>query len=442
MPWQTRIAIGGGHVPWRLASLQRHQRRRKPGGAPHKRPACGSYRCALVELLLPLPLWLFLALQCVPAATAFASVLAAWRACCQPALLLLPAAGSLSVDIIPFAATQPEHVVPLYQSSSAFITAYGSRLAWSGSLAADILPAAGTLPLAGRATNANASTSGSGSRLAEAADVFLRLRYCPSAVRRQVAAPWATSPPPNPFSNASSSDGAALEQLQLALGSNGGSTAERTAAASDGGGGGRSSSSSSGSSSGSSGSSSACDAPVALPAGAGEAQCAAARRLLQCSESLVFLTEFKDARLAPANVTAASQPLDTHQPLTVMLSSDAVALFVSPESEQQVGRFNSSAQLLLPWQPQTVALRPIEGRSSQQEAAAGQPAAEDADPAAPNGSAAGVSVYWLQDALAALQPAPAAASEGRTAEQPPSSGFAAAVPIVYILLCLAPLIHL
>jgi hypothetical protein len=334
------------------------------------------------------------------------------------------------VDIIPFGATQPEHVVPLYQSSSAFITAYGSRLAWSGSLSADVLLAAGTVPLAGSATNGNTSTNGSSSGPAEAADVFLRLRFCPAAAQQQVAVPWATSPPPNPFGTASSSGGAALEQMQRGLGAIDGSTAERTAAASDGGG------------SGSSGSSLPCDAPVALPAGASEAQCAAARRLLQCSESLVFLTELKDARLAPANVTSVSQTLETSQPLTATLSSDAVALFVSPESELQVGRFNSSALLLLPWQPQTVALQPIQGSSSQHQEAAGQPAAEHADPDAPDGSAAGVSVYWLQDALATLQPAPAAASAGGTAEQPPSSGFAAAVPIVHMMLCLAVLMHL
>jgi len=203
-------------------------------------------------------------------------------------------------------------------------------------------------------------------------------------------------------------------------------------------------------------------------------QCAAARRLLQCSESLVFLTELKDARLALANVSATVVPtlessnnsssssssgdlLGGAPAFAVNLSSDGVALFVSVEAEQQAGRFNGSGLLLLPWQPQTLLFFPTEGEGAanattdrpvdagsgssgggQAPATEGQaPAVEGQAPAAasdalPAGSIASISVYWLQQALTTLQPPPISAAEP-AASASSSSGR----PATLLMLCIA-----
>lgn len=270
--------------------------------------------------------------------------------------------------------------VPLRQRQ---YRAGGSGLAWRGSLARDVLPAAGLVPEDGLGVG----------RPAEAGDVFLRLRFCPSVVQRQWAAAGAAQPPPNPFGFAT-----AAEELQQALGggalllggSSGGAApaTERTAAASDGG-----------------PADQPCDALVALPRGTTAAQCAAARRLLQCSESLVLLTEPKDARLAPANLSAQLAPAAAPS-LAVTLSSDAVALFVAVENQQQAGHFDGSGTLLLlPWEPRTLAFQPAEaggaGASDQQPAAEGQGAGE---------VPAGLGLYWLQKEMAALEPPTTAAT--------------------------------
>ncbi|PSC75824.1 molecular chaperone [Micractinium conductrix] len=257
--------------------------------------------------------------------------------------------GTLEVDGIPFAATQQDQVVPVHRFAAAAAPAQSSRAAWNASLATDVLVAAG-----------------SGGQVAAMADVFLRLRFCPTAVvpgdgeeGGPLQSPFGA---PAPFSSSSSSSAADGGMPQLVLGASpagasGSPAAEVQAAAGDGGDEGPE---------GPGG----CDAPIALPRGASAAQCAAARRLLRCSESLLFLTELKDARLAPANVSAAVEPtvaassdggggggggadgsLAGRPAFTVVLSSDAVALFVSPEVEQ-AGRFNASGLLLLPWAPQ------------------------------------------------------------------------------------------
>jgi len=407
--------------------------------------------------------------------------------------------GTLTVNAVPFAATRPDQVVPLLRLDTSFIAGYASRRAWAASIRTDVLPTVGDIATVntssggsgggsgsrrvvaaegGRASSdgSSSSTASSGSRPAEAADVFRRLRFCPTGVQQQAVAEWATEPPPNPFGSGNSGAAAAAgSQPQLVLGSSGTPAAERAAAASDGG-------SPGGQGSGSPGSQACADLLLSLPPGVSEAECEAARRLLQCSESLLLLTDLKDARMAAANVTAsllpaplsggsgdsggdggssgsaASSPSSSEvsagnssgsssaQGFAVGLSSDAVALFVAVEAEQQVGRFNASALLLLPWEPQTVQFLPIEepgagaempgsSRAAAQPAAeAGQPAAEarqaavEAAPPGPAAEAGGISAgssssggseqapvvrtYWLQQELAALGEMPKAAAEG------------------------------
>lgn len=348
-------------------------------------------------------------------------------------------AGSLSVDAIPFNATRPEHVKPVYQFASASVPAFGGRLAWNGSLEG-VLAAAGN----GSARGGAGGSGTAASTAADPADFFLRLRYCPVTIHPSQDSNGTAVP--NPFFDSGSSSGSGSSGVLQQGGS--GSAAERRSVAGDGSEGGA-----------------RCDAPVQLPGSISSVQCAAAKRLLQCSESLVFLTELKDARLAPADVTAevapagstAQQAAASDAPggsFAVRLSSDAVALFVSVEAEQQAGRFNGSARLLLPWQPQTLVFFPAAqalsgspGSAStapQEEpggpgmgAASAGPAAEQAQVAGqgaaadPPGAAPSISVYWLQQALAELQPeaqAQAASSAGA------SSAGAVAGPLPTLLL--------
>lgn len=304
------------------------------------------------------------------------------------------------MDAIPFAATAPEQVVPLLQADSQFVAPYASRRAWSASIPADVLAAAGAAAAAANSSSPAAGGSSSSST-AEPADLFLRLRFCPTAVLPQPLAAGATTAPPNPFGPGS--DKATSSSPGLSLGS-GAPGAE--AAASDGGGG------------------SPCDAPVPLAPGATAAQCEAAKRLLQCSESLVFLTEFKDARLAPANVTAEVAPSGGGSPTTdgfaMALRSDAPALFVSLETPQ-AGRFNASALLLLPWQPQTVVFLPGEGTAAQ------APPAPSAEAVDSSSGGPELAVYWLQQEVAALQPEAAAQAA------PASLAWAARPPLLVLL---------
>lgn len=316
-------------------------------------------------------------------------------------------AGLLAVDAIPYGATQPKHVVPLLRADNASVAAYDSGLVWSGTIAGDVLPAVGQAmdAILSQQEGQAAGGDGGGPRAADAADVFLRLRFCPAAVGRQQAEQGAAVPPPDPFGSLT-----AAEQLRLAFGGGSG------AIASDGG-----------------STAPPCEAPVELPAGATEAQCAAARRLLQCSESLVLLVEPKDARLAPAAVSVRLVTPATKQEaeglalpfsdatapdveaafegssvssggsgsgsdsLAVTLSSDGVALFVAVEKEGRAGSFNGSGTLLLlPWETQTLVFHPAEALSDE-DAAAGTP--QQSQPPADD-----IQVQWLQKEMAALQP--------------------------------------
>lgn len=332
------------------------------------------------------------------------------------------------MDAIPFNATRPEHVVPIYRFASVSVPAFGGRLAWSANLEA-------VLAAAGNATSGSASAAAA----ADPADVFLRLRYCPGII--QPVQDSNGTAVPNPF--IWSDNGGSSSVLQQGDGGGDGGD-EREAAAGDGGEGGG-----------------PCDAPVPLPGSASAAQCAAARRLLQCSESLVFLTELKDARLAPANVSsevlpagslaqraqqaggeaASREALGGSPDWAVRLSSDAVALFVSVEAEGRPGRFNGSALLLLPWQPQALLFFPtVQAGTGGTSSAGGTPQAEPAGPAGtaassspaaehapaaeqggaadPTAAAPSLNVYWLQQALSELQPevkAEAASSAGARA---------------------------
>jgi hypothetical protein len=325
-------------------------------------------------------------------------------------------------------------VVPLFRADNASVAAYDSGLAWSGTIAGDVLPAVG------QAMNAILSqegqvTGGGGPRAADAADVFLRLRFCPTVVRRQQAEQGAAVPPPDPFGSLS-----AAEQLRLAFGGGSGTMASDGGSAAP-----------------------PCESPVELPAGATVAQCAAARRLLQCSESLVLLVEPKDARLAPVAVSvrlvapaggqaAEGLALPLHDApgpdveafegsgassggggsgsdsLAVTLRSDGVALFVAVENEGRAGSFNGSGTLLLlPWEPQTLVFHPAEALGDEDAAAGpphqGQPPADElasassgellqpaAEAAEGSGAAAAgqllhdIQVQWLQKEMAALQP--------------------------------------
>jgi beta-mannosidase len=169
-----------------------------------------------------------------------------------------------------------------------------------------------------------------------------------------------------------------------------------------------------------------CDAPGA-PAGASPAECAAARRLLRCSESVLLLAELKDADVAPAQVRVAAVRAAAAQggaaepdfgeagggaALEIELRSDGVAFFVLLESPRP-GVFSDNAFVLLPWEPRTITFTPR-----------GAPAAAGADaeeePAGCGSSEVDLeafrktlSVTWMQGVLPpapAPAPAPAAAS--------------------------------
>ena len=117
----------------------------------------------------------------------------------------------------------------------------------------------------------------------------------------------------------------------------------------------------------------------------------------------------------PAKVTAARVGDSSDGDVEVTLSSDAVALFVSVEAEAAPpGRWNASALLLLPWQTQTVAFRPLEVASEDDAGAEGTVEAGGGS----SSSGAGdileleVTVYWLQSAMEVLQQQAEATSYG------------------------------
>ena len=227
------------------------------------------------------------------------------RAALSRGCMHLPAlAGELVVEAIPYAATDESDVVVVAELT-ATMSAFSSGVAWAGSLAADVLHAL-SQQLGAPATPA---------------ELFLRLQFCPTAVHR-VAAYY------SPFfpQGAAPAQAAALSTLQLALGST-------TPLVSDG--------------------SEACPGlGIELPAGAGPDQCAAARRLLRCSQVLVFPTELRDAALAPADVEMSVDALAREVTLG---ASGGAALFVSVEAQRQAaGRLSDNFVLLLPWQNLTL----------------------------------------------------------------------------------------
>jgi hypothetical protein len=329
------------------------------------------------------------------------------------------------VDIVPYAATGPSHIAALIRLNVT-IAAFDSHMVWSGSIAGDVLAAIGlvfhlqqgqqqawqgndTAPGSssgsdsGSGGSSGSSGSGSGSRggdggrrRVEAADVFLRLRFCPTAVLQQQAAAGSTVPPPEPFKHTLIKLGGLVEG-SLHGGSD--TTAEGQAGAHSG---------------GSVSNAPPCDAAVALLDGAAADQCEAARRLLQCSESLVLLTEPKAARMAPANVSIQlthggrqqegadgsylATPADGGgtDVTTVSLRSDAVALFVAVENSARAGHFvGSGTLLLLPWQPQALRFQEAVHPTEHREDVLGN-----------------ISVYWLQKEMAALQSANVADRRG------------------------------
>ncbi|KAK2075570.1 hypothetical protein QBZ16_001678 [Prototheca wickerhamii] len=123
--------------------------------------------------------------------------------------------------------------------------------------------------------------------------------------------------------------------------------------------------------------------------------------LLACSEATFFPVDFGEARLwgPPPTINATPLATDEDGSISVRLSTDTVALFVTVEPPPGVsGNFNASGVLLLPWEPQTVVFTP--------EAAYPEGAAVSADSAsrrlaemAPEDFAAGMYIRSLQESL-------------------------------------------
>jgi beta-mannosidase len=100
-------------------------------------------------------------------------------------------------------------------------------------------------------------------------------------------------------------------------------------------------------------------------------RCAAARRLLRCSEAILPLTELKDADLALARVevaqardggggavdVAAVDDVDGAPCFEVVVQSDRVAFHVVLESTI-AGAFSDNAFVLLPWEPRALRFTP------------------------------------------------------------------------------------
>lgn len=210
-------------------------------------------------------------------------------------LLVKTTAGTLTVEAIPYAATHPDNITLLANSTGLRLPPFSALLAWNASMALDLLPAAANASGGGRSTE---STESRGSPTTDKqlgpGDLFLRLRFCPTRVAPAEASYhspfFAPEPPPG-----------AAAALQLPAGAPGGEEgggSERAAAGSDG---------SNGSEGGGSGGTPCPGAAAQLAGGAsGPGACAAAQRLLQCSEAFLFLSELKDASLAQGEVGVES----------------------------------------------------------------------------------------------------------------------------------------
>lgn len=301
-------------------------------------------------------------------------------------------AGLLEVDAVPWSAEEEGEVVALLRAPGVSVPPFAAGLMWSASLP-DILGSNGT------------------AQQWTAADVFLRLRFCPSSIQNQAGYS-------NPFA----------ATLAGALSAGQSMPNSRSEVISDG--------------------SQGCSAPAVGP-DAGPEQCAAAYRLLGCTESILFLTELKDARLPDAEVAAevtlalladggggsggstawdgSGTTSEVGSSVWVAVNSSRIAAFVALETSL-AGRFNASGFLLLPWEgPTTVEFLPQteEFPSSNISLDSGElQQALEAD----------LSVMWLQKALAAVQPA--ASSQATPGPPPQATGVRAWQPgFPWLVLC-------
>lgn len=211
-------------------------------------------------------------------------------------------AGTLTVELIPWMATAASDVSVL----------------WSGRAAAP--------PLSGAGGWLGDVQLGEGQH---PADAFVRLRFCPETLDRSAGYP-------SPFGS-DAAPSSAVASLQLELAGGGGAAA----AASDGGGQGP------------------CAAPE-MGAGAAPEACAAAARLLQCSEAQVLLTELQEARLPEAEVEVVDVAWREgsggdggggNGSAVLTLDASGVALYVEVQAPPGVaGRWSAAGGILLPWE--------------------------------------------------------------------------------------------
>lgn len=313
---------------------------------------------------------------------------------------------------------------------------FGSGSVWNASLSGWLLPSLGAK--LGAAAAGGAAVRGgrhSGGRAkADPASFFLNVQFCPTGV--------IPSGLYSPFGVANSA-GASMPLIRLPstdpevgskLGAGAGATGSpcSTTAGSSGGGGGGAATSS-----------------------GGIVGCAeAAQRMLQCSQSFVFLTEFKDAGLAPAEVavvsvewvdeaallagssrgsassresTGAAQAATLRSMaaggsagvIAVRLEARLLPLFVTLESSM-AGVFLQNGLHVLPWEPATVHFVLREGGCTPSahggHNTAGAAAAKNCSPADRAALLArfkeGLGVRWLQQAMQAMRPP---AQEGKAA---------------------------
>ncbi|GAB4815646.1 hypothetical protein N2152v2_002692 [Parachlorella kessleri] len=247
--------------------------------------------------------------------------------------------GNLTIDAIPYTATNPEDIIHLTDSPGISVASFDAGPIWNASIPGWLLP-----------TVLNASGGGA----LGPQDFFLRLRYCPTgtAATPGYHSPFTAAAAPGPSIGNSSSNPASFLRASSPVSeeeAGDGSALPASAVSSD--------------------------CPM-LGAGADAEACDAAQRMLQCSQSFVYLSEFRDASLAQGQVEVTgvewvdrlggSSLTDPSQAallgslgnvmedrIAVHLSAPFLALFVSLESPLQ-GQFLLNGMHLLPWENATV----------------------------------------------------------------------------------------
>lgn len=218
--------------------------------------------------------------------------------------LSLEVRAVLTVEVIPFTAT----------------SATDACSAWAEEV---VLP-----PFSAQQTNVQVKAPAAGEQDQVERDVFVRLRMCPI-----LAKPARLHSPIFPDPAAS-----ALDELAAALDTTRCTRTDSNAELGTG--------------------IAICSAPGVMGGSLTLDQCAAAHRLLRCSEHVLLLSELKDASLPPATVTLVDvRPAAARGALEVLLRSDHVALFVVVETSH-AGVFSDNAFMLLPWEPRTITFTP------------------------------------------------------------------------------------